>query len=146
MIVRPLAAADHAGWHAMRQRLWPEDGRDDLAELAKMHVPYTVLVAERDGRLAGFAEASIRSVVDGLYFKPAAYLEGIWVEPDERRRGIATGLLAGVTDWARSQGVSGIGSDALADNAESIAWHRHAGFEAEEQVIRFVRSLEASSG
>jgi aminoglycoside 6'-N-acetyltransferase I len=145
-LVRALAPADHPGWSAMRQQLWPEPGRDDLAELARMHVPCTVLVAERDGALVGFAEATIRSVVDGLYFAPAAYLEGVWVAPAARRQGVATALLAGVIAWARTQGVDGIGSDARADNAESIAWHRKAGFTVESEVVRFARSLGPDGG
>ena len=126
----------------MRQRLWPEEGRDDLADLARMHVPCTVLVAEHRGALVGFAEATIRSVVDGLYFEPAGFLEGIWVAPQARRRGVATALLAGVIDWARAQGVKGIGSDAHADNVASLAWHRQAGFEVEAEVVKLVRELE----
>ncbi len=126
----------------MRQQLWPEEGRDDLAELARIHVPCTVLVAEREGLPAGFAEATIRSMVDGLYFAPAAYLEGIWVAPEARRQGVATALLAAVIEWARGQGVEGTGSDAYADNAASIAWHRHAGFAAEPGVVRFARRFD----
>ncbi len=125
----------------MRQQLWPEDGRDDLAEIARIHVPCTVLVAERDGALVGFAEATIRSVVDGLYFEPGAFLEGIWVAPEARRTGVATALLAGVIDWARERGVTAIGSDAHADNAASIAWHRYAGFAVESEVVKFIRPL-----
>jgi aminoglycoside 6'-N-acetyltransferase I len=97
--------------------------------------------------LVGFAEATVRSVVDGLYFEPAAYLEGIWVVPEVRRQGVATALLDGVLDWARAQGVSGIGSDADADNAGSIAWHRHVGFAVESEVVKFARALgPAGSG
>ncbi len=125
----------------MRQQLWPEPGRDDVGDLARMHVPCAVLVAARGDRLVGFAEASIRSVVDGLYFEPSAFLEGIWVAPEARRQGVASALLAGVLDWARAQGVNGIGSDAHADNAESIAWHRRAGFEVEAEVVKFVRPI-----
>ncbi len=126
----------------MRQQLWPEEGRDDLAELARLHVPSIVLVADSPEGLAGFAEATIRSVVDGLYFAPAAFLEGIWVAADMRRRGVATALLGGVIRWARERGVSGIGSDALADNAESMAWHQAAGFNVESEVVKFVRPLD----
>jgi aminoglycoside 6'-N-acetyltransferase I len=141
LTIRPLAPADHPGWSAMRQQLWPEEGRDDVGELTRMRVRWAVLVAERDGALVGFAEATIRSVVDGFYFQPAAFLEGIWVAPGARRQGVASALLAVVLDWAREQGVNGIGSDAHADNAESIAWHRHAGFAVESEVIKFARTL-----
>ena len=107
-----------------------------------MHVPCAVLVAERGDRLVGFAEASIRSVVDGLYFEPSAFLEGLWVASEARRQGVASAMLEAVIDWGRAQGVYGIGSDAHVGNAESIAWHRRAGFAIEAEVVKFVRQLE----
>lgn len=141
MIVRPLTPGDYAKWSAMRQRLWPEEGRDDVADLGRMHVPFTVLVADVDGTLIGFAEASIRSVVDGLYFAPAAFLEGIWVDPEQRRKGVAATLLDAVKHWAQAQGVAGVGSDVLLGNVESLAWHRRMGFIEESQVVKLVLEL-----
>ncbi len=142
MIVRALEPADHRGWSAMRQQLWPEAGRDDAGDLARMHVPAVVMVADDGERLIGFAEATIRSVVDGLYFRPGGFLEGIWVAPKARRTGVATALLGGVTRWVRERGANAMGSDAMPDNRASIAWHKKHGFEIEAEVIKFVRELD----
>src|SRR4051812_24946544 len=108
MIVRPAVAADLPAWKAMRRRLWPESGEDDLEQ----EPPMFGLVAEEDGRLVGFAEASVRNYAEGAPGGPSAYLEGIWVEPEFRRRGIAGALLAGVEGWARRRGFAWLGSDA----------------------------------
>lgn len=141
MIVRALALADHAAYSAMRQELWPEEGRDDIADMARMHVPFGVFVAVGGNGLIGFAETTIRSVVDGFYFAPAAFLEGIWVDPSHRRQGVAAALLAAVIAWGRNNGVACLGSDVLMDNAISIAWHNRMGFAVESEVVKFTRRL-----
>jgi aminoglycoside 6'-N-acetyltransferase I len=126
----------------MRQQLWPEEGRDDIADMTRMHVPFVVFVADDGNGLAGFAEATIRSVVDGLYFAPAAFLEGIWVDPSRRREGVAAALLHAVIGWGRDNGVAGLGSDVLLENAVSIAWHKRMGFAVESEVVKFTRTLD----
>jgi aminoglycoside 6'-N-acetyltransferase I len=146
MIVRRAGKADLAAWGAMRLRLWPEivpeDMDGELAALLDGSRPVAAFVAEREeGRLAGFAEASVRSVAEGGPDGPAAYLEGIWVEPGERRRGVARALLTAVERWARGQGLAHLGSDALLDNEVSHAWHRAAGFAEVERLVIFGKAV-----
>jgi aminoglycoside 6'-N-acetyltransferase I len=149
MIVREANAADRPAWAAMRHRLWddfdPAELDAEIGQLAASGTPYVTLVAEtEDGRLAGFAEVSVRSVVDGCPPGPTAYLEGIWVEPEGRRRGVGRALLAAAEQWARDRGLSHFGSDALLDNAMSHAWHRAAGFEEVVRVVTFQKPLASS--
>ena len=137
MIVRPATAADHRAWAAMRRRLWPDCEPEEL----EREPPPIALVAEAEGRLVGFAEASIRNYAEGAPSGPAAYLEGIWVDPGHRRRGVARALLAAVEDWSREQGLDHLGSDALIDNDVSRLWHAAAGFTEVERLVVFGKSL-----
>ncbi len=146
MIVRPAVAADRPAWAAMRHRLWddfdPAELDAEIADLESSGTPYVTLIAEaEDGRLVGFAEVSVRSVVDGCPPGPAGYLEGIWVEPEWRRHGIAKDLLAAAEGWARDRGLACFGSDALIDNETSHAWHRAAGFEEGVRLVIFHKPL-----
>jgi aminoglycoside 6'-N-acetyltransferase I len=137
MIVRPAIAADFPAWAAMRRRLWPDCEPSEL----EAEPPAFGLVAEAEGRLIGFAEASVRNYAEGAPPGPAAYLEGIWVEPEHRRRGVARALLAAVEAWARRQGLAHLGSDALLDNELSHRWHGAAGFGEVERLVVFGKSL-----
>ena len=137
MIVRPATEADVPAWAAMRQRLWPDCEPGEL----EREPPPLGLVAEAEGRLVGFAEASVRGFAEGAPPGPAAYLEGIWVEPEHRRLGVATALLAAVERWARAQGLVHLGSDALLDNAASHRWHAAAGFGEVERLVVFGKPL-----
>jgi aminoglycoside 6'-N-acetyltransferase I len=145
MIVRPAEAADRPAWAAMRHRLWddfdPAELEAELAGLEALETPYVALVAEADGELLGFAEVSMRSVAEGCPPGPAAYLEGIWVEPEHRRRGVARALLAAAEAWARERGLTHLGSDALLDNAASHTWHRAAGFGEVVRLVAFAKPL-----
>ena len=142
MIVRPASEADFPAWAAMRRRLWPDADADELeSELAGLDPASLNLVAEEDGRLIGFAEASVRSVAEGGPAGPAAYLEGIWVEPERRRGGVGRAMLAAVEGWARRQGLAWLGSDALLDNELSHRWHRGAGFAEVERLVVFGKKL-----
>ena len=140
MIVRRGRPGDLDAWAAMRARLWPDEDPDELAgELADIRE--TVFVAEADGGLIGFIEIGIRSYAEGGPPGPSAYVEGIWVEPDHRRRGVAGAMLAEAEQWARGEGFTYLGSDALLENALSHAWHEAAGFAEIERLVVFGKPL-----
>jgi len=73
---------------------------------------------------------------------PVAFVEGIYVTPDARGRGVARALIAGVTQWAKDQGVTELASDALLDNEASHAMHKALGFCETERVVYFRKGLD----
>jgi aminoglycoside 6'-N-acetyltransferase I len=129
----------------MRAALWPDEDPAELESgLDELLADQTqvAFVAERDdGRLAGFAEASVRRYANSNDESPCAFLEGWWVDEDVRRSGVGRALVAAVEDWARGQGFTELGSDALLDNALSHAAHHRLGFEERERVIYFRKWL-----
>jgi aminoglycoside 6'-N-acetyltransferase I len=142
------ATPDDVPEHArMRAALWPDEDHDELAsELPSMLADpnQVAFVAERDDagrRLCGFAEAAIRPYANSNDEAPCAFLEGWWVDEDVRRTGVGRALVAAVEDWARAQGFTELGSDALLDNSTSHAAHRALGFEERERVIYFRKFL-----
>jgi len=140
VIVRPAGPDDREAWAAMRARLWPEEDPEALAE----ELPDAVeigFVAEAEGRPVGFIELAVRNYAEGAN-GPAPYVEGIWVEPDRRRRGVARALLAAAEEWARREGYGHLGSDALLDNEASDAWHRAAGFAEVERLVVFGKRID----
>jgi aminoglycoside 6'-N-acetyltransferase I len=144
--IEPLTAPS-AEWLALRRALWPEcpDGEHhtEMAAFSADPARYAQFMAYTGARTpAGFAEAAIRhDPVNGTSSSPVAFLEGIYVVPEERRRGIARQLFRAVLDWARGSGCTELASDALLDNEVSHAMHRALGFEETERVVCFRRSL-----
>ena len=143
MKVRPVEPRDRDDWLRMRTALWPEDEADHAHEIdahfrgedAPCQLA-AVLVAERgDASLCGFAEAGIRPFADACEEMPCAYLEGLYVDEDVRRTGVARALVNAVEAWAKANGHSELGSDYLVDNRESEAWHAAYGFEVVERLV-----------
>ncbi len=106
----------------------------------------TVLVADLGNRrLGGFAELGSRKYAEGCATSPVAYLEGIWVDPDARRQGVARELIRGAEEWARGRGSTELASDCEIDNLTSESLHRAVGFEEVERIVCFRRHLETDA-
>ena len=115
-----------------------------------MHLAEMALMAANPQRFAAFvayagtdeplglAEAAIRTdYVNGAQCSPVGFLEGLYVVPDARRRGVARALVAEVAKWTRDCGCSELASDAALANPASHAVHRALGFEETERVVFF---------
>jgi aminoglycoside 6'-N-acetyltransferase I len=132
----------------MRNALWPEGGLSGHAtEIAQffagaLKMPLEVLLAvDEAGKAIGFAELSIRSYAEECVTDRVAYLEGWYVDAEWRRRGVGKALIEAAESWARAQGCTEFGSDALLENETSAAAHRALGFEETVQIRCFRKEL-----
>lgn len=143
-----LAGASHVErWAYMRAELWPDaslsDHRDDiLAQLKSGGDEVTFLAFDESGEAIGFAEAALRhDYVNGCDTSPVVFLEGIFIEPDARRSGVARALTDAVRAWGREQGCTEMASDADIGNAASHAFHEALGFVETERVVYFRKAI-----
>jgi aminoglycoside 6'-N-acetyltransferase I len=143
--VRPAAKADAPAWLRMRCALWPEGsarehGRDiDRYFAGHRREPKAALMAvDADGSPLGFVELSIRNIVDSCETDRVAYLEGWYVVPHARRRGVGSSLIAAAARWGLEHDCREFGSDSLVGNRVSRAAHLALGFE-ETGVVRNYR-------
>jgi aminoglycoside 6'-N-acetyltransferase I len=157
--IRQVEPADSAQWLALRAALWPDENAAELAvEVARFFAEPSaqpgamleaVLVAvdsdEPAARLIGFAELSRRPYADGCATSPVGYLEGWYVRPEQRGRGVGRALVAAAEAWARAQGCHELASDTELENTRSAAAHRALGFE-EVTVLRCFRKALAPEG
>lgn len=131
----------------MRRELWPEgSATEHTAEIeayfdGRARSPLIVLVAVDDeGRPVGFAELSIRWCAEGCLTDRVAYLEGWYVLPAARRKGMGKALVAAAEEWARAQGCSEFASDTEVGNELSALAHAAVGFE-DVGLVRCFRKL-----
>ena len=130
----------------MRQALWPHDPAEHLKDMEKLcALPerYAQFVSmSPPGEPQGFIEVALRTdYVNGTNSSPVAFLEGIYVAPAHRGRGVARELVAEAERWAVARGCSELASDALLSNTASHAMHRALGFEETERVVYFRKTL-----
>jgi aminoglycoside 6'-N-acetyltransferase I len=142
--VRPLTAADRERWLAMRTTLYVDEAGDEAIGLAE---DIDMMLADKawgafaatapDGALVGFIELYERNYAEGCDTAPVTYVEGIWVAPDWRRRGVARRLLEAGMAWGRSRGRTEIASDVQLRNLVSQAVHARLGFEETERLVTY---------
>lgn len=132
----------------MRARLWPDmAAAGHEAELAAQGdgtgTGQAAFVALDDrGVVTGFVEAALRhDYVNGCDTTPVAFVEGVYVAPAARGRGIGRRLVGAVADWGRAAGCTELASDAGLADRNSHAFHRAAGFAETERVVFFRRAI-----
>jgi len=117
MLIRHVQGADAATWERLRCELWPDGAESHGAEIEEFFAgtvvePQAVLFAEDDvGRVMSFAELSLRRDIPGLEGQLTGYVEGLYVVPEFRGRGIARALLVASRAWAREQRCVAFASD-----------------------------------
>lgn len=144
MHVRPATFADLPAWYALRVQLWPDattpTDEADMVEFLNDPV-WCILLAEADGQVVGFLEASLRDYAEGCDTSPVGYLEGWFVAEPYRRRGVGAALVRAAEAWARSQGCTEMASDAELHNLGSHRAHEALGYEEVERVVLFRKML-----
>ncbi len=101
-----------------------------------------VLFADDDeARPIGVVELSLRAYAEGCQSDNVAYVEGWYVVPEVRGRGVGRALIEAAEGWARRQGCTELGSDTQLDNATSAAAHRALGFSEVGQIRCFRKPL-----
>jgi aminoglycoside 6'-N-acetyltransferase I len=148
MKIAPAAADDAAEWAVMRAALWPEmsvDGhRLELAGLYLGGNPNRIAFLARsdDGDAVGFAEVSLRhDFVNGCETSRVLFLEGVFVRPPFRNKGVAKALCESAAKWGRAAGCTEFASDAYLVDARSHAFHRAVGFAETERVVYFRKRI-----
>jgi aminoglycoside 6'-N-acetyltransferase I len=145
--IERCTAIDQPGWLDLRLALWPDATADEHRSYMALSLMqperFLQLVAyDAQRRAVGFIEGSIRSdYVNGTESSPVGFVEGVYVVPAWRRKGIARRLFDAIGDWARARGCRELASDALIDNELSQRAHRALGFRETERVVYFARPL-----
>lgn len=151
MTVRPIGPGDLEVWHRMRCALWPDAAPGELLEEAEAYfrgagpLQAVFLGVGTAGEPVGMLELSLRSIAEGCRTTPVPYVEGWYVMPEARRRGLGRELMGAAESWARERGDVEIASDALIDNLPSERAHRALGFVEVERAIHFRKDLQAAT-
>ncbi len=147
LVIRPVERADAAVWERMRTALWPDDSGSHSTDIARFFSPQrnepleVLLACSGAGAPIGFVELSIRPHAVGCTSDRVAFVEGWYVAPDHRRRGVGAALIRAAEEWGRANTCSELGSDTQLWNESSINAHKALGFEEVERLVAFRKSL-----
>jgi len=129
--------------------LWDELSEDEhKAEMLDIYehsdFQFVAVADTGDGRLGGFLEASIRPFVEDCETDNVGYLEGWYVEPELRRRGVGRELVSAAEEWARRQGCVEMASDSEVGNDLSLDAHLRLGYEVTSRLVHLRKELDRS--
>ena len=147
LLIRPVERADVALWGRMRLALWPDDSGSHAEDIARFFSPQrsepreVLLACSGSGAPIGFVELSIRPHAVGCTTDRVAFVEGWYVEPDHRRRGVGAALIRAAEEWGRANKCTELGSDTQLWNQSSIDAHKALGFDEVERLVAFRKSI-----
>lgn len=144
MEIRKATPADSMALAYLASRMWDHAPAELEPEFATLTISdeAACFLALDDNQPIGFAQCQLRhDYVEGCDTSPVGFLEGIYVEAQHRRSGVARALLSACEDWARSVGCSEFASDCELDNHDSLAWHLKSGFSEVNRTIWFAKKL-----
>jgi aminoglycoside 6'-N-acetyltransferase I len=151
LAIEPCLTVAHPGWLTLRMELWPrhtatDHGREMATFCANPDRFAQFVACDAERTALGFVELALRSDhVNGTSTSPVAFLEGIYVVPTARRRGIARALVARGERWAAGAGCREFASDARLENEASHRMHHALGFSETERVVYFRKALPRSA-
>ena len=147
MTIKVASEADKAEWLRLRMALWPDVSKEiherEMDAMCSDSERFAVFVVPGpNDRLLGFLEVSIREIIDeGCIFKHIGYIEGWYVEPDWRRKGIGGELVKAAEEWASGKGVTEMGSDTGIEDIVSQKAHQALGYQEQDRLILYRKAF-----
>lgn len=131
-------------WAELCNELWPHNSVHEMLEAFNSGEYKNEYLCQIDGLYVAFLSLSVRSdYVEGKTdSKPVGYLEGIYVKPEYRKRGIAKALVEFAQKWVSEKGCSMLASDCELSNEDSRIFHNKIGFVEASINVHFKMELE----
>lgn len=145
MRISPVTRAQLPDWKRLRRALYSDlDEAYHAAETAWLldSAEAACFLAWSDaGEAIGLVELTLRNFVDGCIGGPVGYIEGLYLDPTHRGRGLGPQLVEFAAEWFRSRGCKDMATDAEIANAGAQAFFRRAGFAERWRVVGFTKRL-----
>ena len=146
--IRPLAAEDEMAWGKLRHALWPAEEEEALrgemgAILSRADAPVW-LAYDVTGAAIGLIEIEIRDEAPGSDGQPVPYIEGWYVVPEWRGRGVGGALVRAAEEWALALGHTRMASDTTPEYPLSPEAHAALGYRTVQVTYHFIKQLRAT--
>lgn len=133
-------------WRQMRREIYPildpEYDKHEIEQIAASAIWFCYFLADNDGEVIGLVELSSRNIVDGCLSSPVAYLEGFYLKPACRGKGLGRRAMQLIIEWCREKGFSELATDAELENTRAQNFYRKLGFEETDRVVEFRIQLD----
>jgi len=129
-------------WAELCVALWPDLTVDSVLRMNHEGMFKDEFLFFEDDEPVGFISLSLRNdYVEGTDSSPVGYIEGVYVKPGFRRRGIAEKLVEHAKEWSEKCGCTELASDCRLDNTTSQAFHTGVGFAETNRIVCYTMQL-----
>ena len=138
MIVSVTKENENA-WAELCVALWSDLTVDSVLRMSHEGLFKNEFMYLEDGEPAAFLSLSLRSdYVEGTNSKLTGYVEGLYVKPEFRRKGIAEKMIKHAQKWSKDFGCTELASDCSIDNEASQAFHKFMGFHETNRIVCYI--------
>ncbi|HFU3843851.1 TPA: GNAT family N-acetyltransferase [Streptococcus suis] len=142
MTIRAVNEQTLSIWATFASQVWQTKEQVLIEKFSNNEFPFEFLYYSQSEEPIAWISLSLRrDYVEGCQAGPVAYLEGIFISPNYRNKGIAEELLNFAEGWAKSRDVCQLGSDAELDNLLSQNFHIKHGFREVSRTVHYVLDL-----
>ena len=129
-------------WAELCVALWPDLTVDSVLRMNHEGLFRNEFLYFEDDEPAAFISLSMRfDYVEGTDSCPVGYIEGLYVKPEFRRRGIAEKLVSHAKEWSKRCSCTELASDCTLDNEVSQAFHNSIGFTESNRIVCYTMQL-----
>ena len=129
-------------WAKLCNKLWVENTHEIYINWRKNGLFKYEFLYERDGMAIAFLSLSVRhDYVEGTQSSPVGYIEGIYVENEFRKQGIARELIEFAKQWSKRKGCTELASACEIENINSRKFHSAAGFTEAGVIVHFTMKI-----
>ncbi len=137
----PINKNEFPLWEKMRKDLYRT--LDDIYRLQEMEnifesdIWYCRFIEDKNIQIIGLVELSSRNIVDGCLSSPVAYLEGLYLKPEYREKGLGKEVIKIILNWCREEGFSELATDTELTNIKAQNFYKTIGFQETDRVVEF---------
>lgn len=128
-------------WRQFREAIYDtledEYHSREMEILLKSDAWHCWFVTDEHNEKIGLVELSLRNIVDGCLSTPVVYLEGLYLKPEYRNKGLGTQLIKKLRNWCSDQGYSELATDTQITNIKAQQFYEKLGFEEVDRVVEY---------
>jgi len=142
-MITEVTVENETTWAEMCVVLWPNHTSEEFLNARKNGEYRNEFLYSYSEKYIGFLSLSIRNdYVEGTSTSPVGYVEGIYVLPDYRNKGIAKEFISFAKEWALKNRCKELASDCEINNLDSFEFHKKLGFKEANRIICFTMDLK----
>lgn len=140
MKLKPIKAPDSDQWRILRKALY-QDLSEDFNQTEMKNIlasrNWHCFLIQHEAKNIGLVEVSLRNIVDGCLSSPVPYLEGIYLEPAARDKGLGKIVMEHLMNWCTAKGHSELAADCEIANPAAQRFFQSLGFSETYRTVGF---------